>query len=101
MLQLWAPAKRAAKASEGRAELAAAAAQEYQAKFDEVLSHAGSADDAPLGPGLALHSWRCFLGRWMGALCAAEAQNGARHEQVHSITLSSLPSSCRRPAISH
>ena len=81
LLLLWAPAKRAARSGDGRAEFAAAAAQEYAAKCEEILSQAGPAD-AEVPPCLKFHSWRCFLGRWRAALTAATAQAGSAHEEV-------------------
>lgn len=91
---LWAPAKRVAKPSDSRAALAAAAAQEYEARFKEVLSQAGTAE-APVGMPLMFHSWRCFLGRWMGALSAAAAQSGSAPEQVSPLmTLVSAFTAC-------
>ena len=81
MLLLWAPAKPAAKAGSNRAELAVLAAQEYAAKFDEILSRA--VEGAPeVDPPLTLHSWRCFLARWVGALSAAAEGNTSAQGQV-------------------
>ncbi len=81
MLLLWAPAKPSAKAGSSRAELAALAAQEYATKFEEILSQA--ADGAPVvDPPLLLHSWRCFLGRWVGALSAAAEEDMSGQAQV-------------------
>ena len=84
LLLLWAPAKRAARSGNARAELAAAAAQEYAAKCEEVLRQPGPAD-ADVPPCLKLHSWRCFIARWRAALTAAAAQHGSAHEQVHAL----------------
>ena len=83
ILLLWAPAKPAAKPDKTRAELAASAAKEYAAKFEEILSQAG-AGDASVGPSLALHSWRCFLARWLGALSAAADKDMSEPGQVLS-----------------
>lgn len=81
LLLLWAPAKRAARSGDGRAEFAAAAVQEYAAKCEEILSQAGPAD-AEVPPCLKFQSWRCFLGRWRAALTAAAAQTGSAAEEV-------------------
>ena len=84
LLLLWAPAKRAARSGSTRAELAAAAAEEYAAMCEEILRQAGPAD-ADMPPCLKFHSWRCFLGRWRAALTAAAAQSGSADEQVGAL----------------
>ena len=81
VLLLWAPAKPAAKAGSSRAELAALAAQQYAARFDEILSRA--VEEAPeVDAPLTLHSWRCFLARWVGALAAAAEENASAQGKV-------------------
>ncbi|CAL5220764.1 g2828 [Coccomyxa viridis] len=74
VLLLWAPAKPASRAGSSRAELAASAAQDYAAKFDDIICRA--ADGAPVvEPPLLLHSWRCFLARWVGVASAAAEED--------------------------
>lgn len=96
VLLLWAPAKPTAKAGSSRAELAALAAQEYAAKFDELVCQA--ADGAPgVDPPLLLHSWRCFLARWVAALSAAAEENLSEQGQVLSCNKSTAVKICCMP----